>query len=78
MSKRPPSTPSILGAQGCILKSCLPWDAGTELKLFKYGVECLENINVFESQEWDSLFDDDCYTKVQKHLAKVVSKTLEE
>ena len=69
--------PSILGVQGWLLKYRLPWDAGIYLKLSEARVECLENLKVFESQEWDEFFEDDCYTKVQKRLAKYVFKTLE-
>ena len=77
MSKTPPAPPGLLGVQGWFLKNGLPWDVGIEIKLSESGVECLEHIKVFESQKWDAFFDDDCYTKVQKRLAKSVLKKLE-
>ena len=77
MLKPPPAPPSILGVQGWFLKNGLPWDAGIEFKLSEDGVECLEHLKVFESQEWDEFFEDDCYTKVQKCLEKSVFKKLE-
>ena len=76
MSKPPPSPPSLSGVQDWFLKNGLPWDAGMELKLSKSGLECLEHLNVFESQEWDLFFEDYCYTKVQKRLAKAVFNKL--
>ena len=76
MSKPPSAPPSLSGVQEWFLKNGLPWDAGMELKSSKSGLECLEHLNVFESQEWDLFFEDYCYTKVQKRLAKAVFNKL--
>ena len=77
MPKPPPAPPSLLGVQGWFLKNGLPWDAGIELNLSKAGVECLEHLKVFESQEWEEFFEYDCFTKVQNFLGKAVFLKME-
>ena len=56
MSKLPPAPPGLLIFQGWFLKNGLPWDSGIELKLSESGVEFLEHLRLFESQEWDGFF----------------------